>query len=145
MTAANAEWLQSFRNDTRTKSGERARPAFPNSLPRFAVVSAVSAENSILDKARFGEPPKSNTRAACAPRNSIVDPSAHRSWTSRTANKKYLCVLRGLRGRSPMLKMDTPEPFDEEVNEPFNGAELSESVLGRDWNSPQEDAAWSNL
>jgi len=27
----------------------------------------------------------------------------------------------------------------------FNGAELSESVLGRDWNSPEEDAAWSNL
>jgi hypothetical protein len=27
----------------------------------------------------------------------------------------------------------------------FNGAELSESVLARDWNSPQEDAAWSNL
>jgi hypothetical protein len=25
----------------------------------------------------------------------------------------------------------------------FNGAELSESVLARDWNS--EDAAWSNL
>jgi hypothetical protein len=44
-----------------------------------------------------------------------------------------------------MLKMDTPEPFDEEVNEAFNGAELSESVLGRDWNSPEEDAAWSNL
>jgi hypothetical protein len=41
--------------------------------------------------------------------------------------------------------MDTPEPFDEHVDEPFNGAELSESVLGRDWNSPQEDAAWSNL
>jgi hypothetical protein len=30
-------------------------------------------------------------------------------------------------------------------NEGFNGAELSESVLGRDWNSPEEDAAWSNL
>ena len=58
---------------------------------------------------------------------------------------KYLCVLRGLRGRSPMLKMDTSEPFDDDVNEPFNGAELSESVLGRDWNSPEEDAAWSNL
>jgi hypothetical protein len=29
--------------------------------------------------------------------------------------------------------------------EEFNGAELSESVLGRDWNSPEEDAAWSNL
>ena len=59
--------------------------------------------------------------------------------------QKYLCVLRGLRGKSLMLKMDTPEPFDEEVNEPFNGAELSESVLERDWNSPEEDAAWSNL
>ena len=73
MTGANEEWLQSFRNHTRTKSGERPRPAFPNSLPRFAVVSAVSAENSILDKARFGEPPKTNTRAACAPQESIVD------------------------------------------------------------------------
>jgi len=30
-------------------------------------------------------------------------------------------------------------------HEMFNGAELSESVLGRDWNSPEEDAAWSNL
>ena len=30
-------------------------------------------------------------------------------------------------------------------DESFNGAELSESVLGRDWNSPEEDAAWSNL
>jgi len=33
--------------------------------------------------------------------------------------------------------------FDE--NSGFNGAELSESVLGRDWNSPEEDATWSNL
>jgi hypothetical protein len=30
-------------------------------------------------------------------------------------------------------------------DESFNGAELSESVLALDWNSPQEDAAWSNL
>ena len=30
-------------------------------------------------------------------------------------------------------------------DEAFNGAELSESVLAPDWNSPQEDAAWSNL
>ncbi len=30
-------------------------------------------------------------------------------------------------------------------HERFNGAELSESVLGREWNSPEEDAAWSNL
>ena len=34
---------------------------------------------------------------------------------------------------------------DSEENSGFNGAELSESVLGRDWNSPEEDAAWSNL
>ena len=40
--------------------------------------------------------------------------------------------------------MNTPEPLDGE-NEPFNGVELSESVLGRDWNTPEEDAAWSNL
>ena len=44
------------------------------------------------------------------------------------------------------------EPSTEEVgstesdeNNRFNGAELSESVLGRDWSSPQEEAAWSNL
>ena len=34
---------------------------------------------------------------------------------------------------------------DSDENTGFNGAELSESVLGRDWNSPEEDAAWSNL
>lgn len=30
-------------------------------------------------------------------------------------------------------------------DEAFNGAELSESILARDWNSPEEEAAWSNL
>ena len=69
MTGANEEWLQSFRNHTRTKSGERPRPAFPNSLPRFAVVSAVSAENLILDKARFGEPSKQTREPRVFPRN----------------------------------------------------------------------------
>ena len=34
---------------------------------------------------------------------------------------------------------------DSDENTGFNGAELSESVLGHDWNSPEEDAAWSNL
>jgi hypothetical protein len=29
--------------------------------------------------------------------------------------------------------------------EGFNGAELSESVLGREWSKPEEDMAWSNL
>ena len=27
----------------------------------------------------------------------------------------------------------------------FNGAALSESVLARDWETPEEDAAWANL
>ena len=30
-------------------------------------------------------------------------------------------------------------------DEAFNGAELSETVLARNWNSPEEEAAWSNL
>ncbi|HSS18143.1 MAG TPA: DUF2281 domain-containing protein [Candidatus Dormibacteraeota bacterium] len=30
-------------------------------------------------------------------------------------------------------------------DEAFNGAELSDSVLALGWNSPEEDAAWSNL
>jgi hypothetical protein len=34
---------------------------------------------------------------------------------------------------------------NDEDNTAFNGAELSESVLGRDWNSPEEDGVWSNL
>jgi hypothetical protein len=38
-----------------------------------------------------------------------------------------------------------PNWRDKEVDEPFTGAELSESVLARDCNSPEEDAAWSNL
>jgi hypothetical protein len=34
---------------------------------------------------------------------------------------------------------------DSDENTRFNGAELSESVLARDWNSPEENTAWSNL
>jgi hypothetical protein len=29
--------------------------------------------------------------------------------------------------------------------EDFNGLLASESALARDWNSPEEDAAWANL
>jgi hypothetical protein len=39
----------------------------------------------------------------------------------------------------------TPDWSEDEIDEPFNGAELSESVLSRDWCSPEEEAAWSNL
>ena len=31
------------------------------------------------------------------------------------------------------------------AEEPFNGVALSDSVLARDWDSPEEDAAWANL
>jgi hypothetical protein len=30
-------------------------------------------------------------------------------------------------------------------DESFNGLLLSESVLARDWNTPEEDAAWASL
>jgi hypothetical protein len=32
-----------------------------------------------------------------------------------------------------------------ETPEPFDGVELSESVLARDWNSLEEDAAWVDV
>jgi hypothetical protein len=41
--------------------------------------------------------------------------------------------------------INTDGSNNSDENEAFNGAELSESVLGRDWNSPEEDTAWSNL
>jgi hypothetical protein len=41
--------------------------------------------------------------------------------------------------------MGTPDLVDNDVDEPFNGVELSESVVGRDWSSPEEETAWSNL
>lgn len=34
---------------------------------------------------------------------------------------------------------------EKSVNENFNGLLLSESALRKDWNTPEEDAAWSNL
>jgi len=40
---------------------------------------------------------------------------------------------------------DEARSNDSDENNRFNGAELSESVFGRDWNSPEEDATWSNL
>jgi hypothetical protein len=44
---------------------------------------------------------------------------------------------------SRKLKPDASDNSEENIG--FNGAQLSGSVLGRDWNSPEEDAAWSNL
>ena len=50
-----------------------------------------------------------------------------------------------------------PEPMQREVydfvrflrekceQEPFDGLLASESSLGKDWNSPEEDAAWASL
>ena len=49
-----------------------------------------------------------------------------------------------------------PEPLQREVlhfasflrartEEPFNGLILSEGVLRRDWDKPEEDAAWQSL
>ncbi len=33
----------------------------------------------------------------------------------------------------------------KQEDEPFNGLLLSESALSKDWNTPEEDAAWANL
>jgi hypothetical protein len=33
----------------------------------------------------------------------------------------------------------------KQAEEQFNGLLLSESALGKDWNTPEEDAAWANL
>ena len=50
-----------------------------------------------------------------------------------------------------------PEPLRREVydfarflreksaDEPVNGLLLSESALSKDWDTPEEDAAWANL
>ncbi len=50
-----------------------------------------------------------------------------------------------------------PEPLQREVydfarflrlktdGDSFNGLLLSESSLAKDWNTPEEDAAWANL
>ena len=50
-----------------------------------------------------------------------------------------------------------PEPLQREVydfarflrarqdEEAFNGLRLSESALAKDWNTPEEDAAWASL
>jgi hypothetical protein len=50
-----------------------------------------------------------------------------------------------------------PEPMQREVydfarflrlkadGDSFNGLLLSESSLAKDWNTPEEDAAWANL
>jgi len=34
---------------------------------------------------------------------------------------------------------------DTERDEAFNGLLLSESALAKDWNTPEEDAAWASL
>jgi hypothetical protein len=51
---------------------------------------------------------------------------------------------------------DLPEPLQREVfnfahflrtkrDDSFNGLLLSETALAKDWNTPEEDAAWASL
>jgi len=51
---------------------------------------------------------------------------------------------------------DLPEPLQREVfnfarflrtkqSDSFNGLLLSETALAKDWNTPEEDAAWASL
>jgi hypothetical protein len=51
----------------------------------------------------------------------------------------------------------TPEPIlaevyhylrylkSQQIEDQFSGLAASESVLAKDWNTPEEDAAWANL
>ena len=63
-------------------------------------------------------------------------------------------ALRSRGAHAPRVLVTAPSPprtcsvtkIDmSETPEPFNGAELSESVLARDWTLPEEDAAWADL
>ena len=63
---------------------------------------------------------------------------------SRTAAEKFKTMMLDMSDGLTSQSSETPASNDLE-NTAFNGAELSESVLGRDWNSAEEDAAWSNL
>jgi len=65
------------------------------------------------------------------------DRLADRSFEHKIRNVGELISL------SRKVRADASDDPDEDSG--FNGAELSESVLGRDWNLPEEDAAWSNL
>jgi len=40
---------------------------------------------------------------------------------------------------------ETPKPVLGPQEDEFNGLAESESVLDRDWNTPEEDTAWANL
>ena len=64
---------------------------------------------------------------------------------SRTPAEKFKKMRLDMSDGLPGQSSETPASNDSEENIAFNGAELSESVLGRDWNCPEEDAAWSNL
>lgn len=78
--------------------------------------------------------------ARCIPSPSSRDPQEARRTSAARSVDDYL--ERRKSSRSSCLKQmeEIPEPFEE-----FNGAALSESVLSRDWNSPEEDAAWADL
>ena len=68
-----------------------------------------------------------------------------------TAKHIPVCYFRNRFNVRPLFmsanqQMDQPDGSnDSDENAAFNGAELSESVLAGDWNSPEEDDAWSNL
>ena len=93
------------------------------------------------------------TWLGCFAEEIIIDLSPQMPRLRLYATRKFPCVLYVLRGKaSHDLFMSTPEQIDKEFrsndsseNTAFNGAELSESVFGRDWNSTEEDGAWSNL
>ena len=75
------------------------------------------------------------------------------------ASERELLYTRSMSTRELIDKevASLPEPLQREVydfarslgnkkqDESFNGLRLSESALARDWNTPEEDAAWASL
>ena len=75
------------------------------------------------------------------------------------ARNKSLCIINPM-STSQLIEKEVsamPETLQREVydfarflrhkndDESFNGLLLSESVLAKDWNTPEEDAAWASL
>jgi hypothetical protein len=119
-------------------------------------IRETGSDQSLKGKCRNGRVSRhrltSAPRERGAPNFAVVDCQWLSGRTGRFA--KFRPDVHGSRITVHLLdfSMSTRQQNDKEVgsnnsdeNIGFNGAELSESVLGRDWDSPEEDAAWSNL
>jgi hypothetical protein len=101
-----------------------------------------------VGKWRFTETPynkKTMSRQARSQKESIADDGSERYDSAMS-----LVEIKQLAAQLPPEELTALTSFlvrltQNAEGEAFNGALLSESVLRREWNSPDEDAAWENL